>query len=157
MEPDPQKWDQLAQAWVETHQPDKQDLNTPEGIQAYKEWMQRRAVSQFLSKMGYLMLCEYMSRSDLFMAVPETRRILLVIAPIDKCIIKTYGSREKSVAKWDIPIREVVFDQIIEEYDAWYKTEGYKLTTHSGKGMRIGRHNSSISRGVETLSELVPD
>jgi hypothetical protein len=66
-QPDPSKWGELAKSWVECNAPQP-------AADAADSWIKRRRVSQFLSKMGYMLKSAYITRDDFFGVAPEARR-----------------------------------------------------------------------------------
>lgn len=118
-EPDNSQWSPLAKKWV------AERARSEESVKK-EEWMKRRRVSQFLSKMGYMMLNGYISRNDLFGVIAEAKRILIVLVPIEKSIIE-YFQDEPSLGDWDVSFPKIAFDRLIAEYDEWFDDEGGKL------------------------------
>lgn len=126
--PDPQSWDQFAEEWVREHSgKNPESLNEQEAKLA-NEWFMRRKVSQFLAKMGYLMQLGYIKRNDLFGAVPEAGRLLIILIPIEIAIQKQWaGDKDVVVADWDSSVGKWEFNHLWREYLRWYKDERKNL------------------------------
>ena len=84
--------------------------------------MKRRIASQFLSKMGRLMMKDYLDSNDLFGVVPEVGRLLVVLRPIEHEIEKFWQEHEKNpIADWDRPVGKWEFDGLWKKYLEWYE------------------------------------
>jgi hypothetical protein len=121
---DPSEWEASAKEWVESNAP-------RDGITAAGEWMDRRRVSQFLSKMGYMLKSNYITADDFFVVAPEARRLLLVLEPIEREIVRKYSSGELSAAAWDKPFDKLFFEYVKSEYDRWFARTGKQLVAKS--------------------------
>jgi len=113
--PDGSNWEALAREWVENNVP--KDSNP-----APDNWMKRRRASQFLSKMGYMVKAGYLTRDDLFTTVPEARRLLIVLSPIEREIVRLH-SNEEPLASWDKPFDKMFFDYVQTEFDRWHEDQ----------------------------------
>lgn len=123
-EPEFNRWMPLAQAWLDEHNPNNQTTNNPEYKRLMDEWNNRRIASQFLSKMGYMMSKGYIKPKDFFAFVPEAPRLIVVLEPIDFCIVKYYRSLEIQNEDWDRAFSKVGFQFIKDLYPDWFKISG---------------------------------
>jgi len=121
---DPSQWGALARTWVEANAPQP-------GTTAENAWMKRRRVSQFFSKMGYMLKSSYITCDDFFGVAPEARRLLLVLEPIEHEIVSRYSGHEPSVASWDKPFDKLFFKYVQDEYDSWFARTGKQLVAHN--------------------------
>jgi hypothetical protein len=120
-----EQWDCLARRWVSENSPPYPPLEPG----APNRWMQRRQVSQFISKMGYLMNEKYITRKDLFSVIAEAGRLLIVLDPIERSILHLYHNREKApLADWDQPFMKVGFDGVWVKYCDWFADWGRLLS-----------------------------
>jgi hypothetical protein len=126
------EWNNLAEEWVEKHtgkNPNSVDLSEQE---LWKEWVMRRTASQFLAKMGLMMMSGYLTSKDLFGVIPETGRLLAVLIPIELAIQKHWIDREQNpIAEWDHPVGKWEFNILWEKYQIWYKKYGRKYDLNS--------------------------
>ncbi len=86
---------------------------------------ERRAVSQFLSKLGPLITNKYLKSEDVFGVVPEMGRLLAVLYPIEIAIQNK--EREKAaagIADWDSPFPKWEFKELWREYFDWFNKGG---------------------------------
>lgn len=114
------EWSGLAREWVRLHADKRPDSSDPNERELAKEWMQRRTASQFLSKMGLLLIKDYLDSDDLFEVVPEVGRLLVVLRPIEDEIKKFWQEQEKNpVADWDRPVGKWEFDDLRKKYLEW--------------------------------------
>lgn len=114
--PDASMWQPLAGEWVKENAPRN-------GEPVTGDWIKRRRAAQFLSKMGYMLRAGYLTRDDLFTTVPEARRLLVVIIPIEREIAKRYSTLEKPLAQWDRPFEKLHFDSVQTEFDLWFQDQ----------------------------------
>jgi len=126
IEPNPSSWQSLADQWVKDHATAADSADSPEERRRASEWLWRRTASQFVSKMGYMMIKGYVGPDDLFSVVPEMPRLLLVLAPIERAVCEHFEAIEPAVAEWDAPFDKLVFESIDERYLKWYKRTGSK-------------------------------
>jgi|ERR1044071_1348208 hypothetical protein len=127
LEPDQTKWARLADAWVAEHVPVQPNSNGKEEQQRFDEWMKRRDVSQFISKMGYFMYSRYISPDDFFGVVAEARRLLVVLKPIEVSIAQHFDNETPRLGEWDRPFIKIAFDDVEEEYKCWFDRKGESL------------------------------
>lgn len=120
LQPDPSNWGELAKSWVKDNAP-------PPAANAADSWIKRRRVSQFLSKMGYMLKSSYITRDDFFGVAPEARRLLLVLEPIEREIAHQYSGREKAAAAWDTSFDKLFFEYVKNEYDKWFTRTGRQM------------------------------
>ena len=125
-EPNLERWHELAKEWVRNHI--NADPNLPDESEKKKvqEWMQRRLVSQFISRMGNLMQSGYIKPSDFFNIVPEVPRLIMVLNPIEQTIMEHFKKAEKPIEEWDYPFQKIAFDYVKRKHKRWFNKTGKK-------------------------------
>jgi hypothetical protein len=106
--------EQRAKEWVIAH-----------GNELLK-WEDRRAVSQFLSKLGPIITNGYLKSNDVFGVVPEMGRLLSVLIPIEIAIQKEFGESSKGTADWDFPFPKWEFRELWPAYFKWFRSRAGK-------------------------------
>jgi len=129
-----EEWSVLAEKWVIEHATAEPNAKSAKERKKAEEWKARRVASQVISKMGYMMLNGYIKPEDFFGVVPETRRILAVLDPIEKAISKHFRNYEVPLDEWDQPFDKLVFDSLVKEYQKWFRLQG---RTHLHRLARI--------------------
>jgi hypothetical protein len=104
--------EQRAKDWVDAH-----------GNESLK-WEDRRAVSQFLSKLGPMITNGYLKCNDVFGVVPEMGRLLAVLVPIEIAIQEKHRKSSPSVADWDSPFPKWEFQELWPKYFEWFSRAG---------------------------------
>lgn len=134
-----------AKNWVESYAPRSPQAGETISQPPTSEWEHRRKVSQFISMMGYMMKARYLKDSDFFAIIPEVKRLLVILEPIEYWIAKEYGDKYVLDTDWDRPFGKVGFDYIHSEYINW-------LRGVSGDGKdHLRRLESLRDRGGEYL------
>jgi len=122
-DPEQADWSALADVWVNANAPTA-------GASAPSAWMQRRRAAQFLDKMGYMLYAKYITPDDLFAVVPEAPRLLLVLNPLERAIVKRFHNQESSGAEWDRPSSKLYLEHVNKAFLHWFKKTGHKLVPH---------------------------
>jgi hypothetical protein len=116
---DPQNWDVLAGNWVEENIQVRRESTIDNGSTHSKDWLHRRDVAQLLSQMYLFLSSNYILDDDLFGLIPEAKRLLIVLIPIEKAIIEKFSLTEESIGvKWDIPVSKKLVE-LEKRYDQW--------------------------------------
>jgi hypothetical protein len=117
-----------AREWVEENRPTDPERRD----QVRKEWNDRRAVSQLLSKLGPMIANGYFRADDVFGVVPECGRLLAVLIPIEREIQKTFEAPEHNgppIGAWDFPFPKWEFTELWDKYLDWFKGTGRSCRT----------------------------
>lgn len=130
------QWDALSKKWVQEHADKKPHSGDNREKKLRDEWLMRRKASQFLARMGLMMISGYLTPDDLFGVIPEMNRLIAVLRPIEIEIKKYWESKEdkehRRIAEWDHPVAKWEFTKLWDEYQTWHKKRArkYDLVLH---------------------------
>jgi hypothetical protein len=111
----------LAKEWVDTYAPRRAPAGGTGLSTLQAEWEHRRKVSQFISMMGYMLKARYLNAGDFFAIIPEVKRLLIVLEPIEYWITEEYKDEPMLDPDWDRPFGKVGFDYIHGKYINWLR------------------------------------
>lgn len=96
-------------------------------------WNKRRLLAQFFHQMVLMIEANFISKNDFFSMVPEAKRLLCILIPIEHAIYKFLeenDTKEVKIAGWDFTASKKL--ELLDEYfDEWINNDAqdyYKKT-----------------------------
>ena len=92
---------------------------------AKENWSKRRLLAQFFHQMVLMIEANFISKNDFFSMVPEAKRLLCVLIPIEHAIymsLENSDTKEVKIDGWDFTASKKL--ELLDEYfDDWIKND----------------------------------